>query len=200
MTGRILRDLRPPQQRTVEAVKPRQRVTGGKPRMKYYWAYGSNLSMAAMARRCPGAIKVGPLSLDDGALVFRGVADVVTRKGSRIEGGLWLITPDNERVLDAYEGVGAKFYLKRYLTIEVKGKPRDCLFYQMAISVGVMPPGERYLDTIVQGYKDFGLDLQLLDAALHEAWGTKKVTARLAERHKKRGQKLAQPSQLFSAY
>lgn len=159
-----------------------------------YWAYGSNLNVRAMATRCPRAKKRGKMIVTDAALVFRGVADVVHRKGSQVQGGLWRITKECERALDAYEGARGEngFYVKRYFHMVINGVHEDVLFYQMnmrdeGMARGVMPPSEYYLDTIAQGYRDFGLELAELDEALHEAWGTKKVTPRLRERHRNRG-------------
>src|SRR5262252_7297802 len=105
----------------------------------YYWAYGSNLNVAAMRRRCPAAEQVRKMFVTDAALVFRGVADVTVRKGNMVPGGLWKITEKCEASLDRYEGVGTRFYLKRYLPIKIKGKVHDCMFYQMRASTGVMP-------------------------------------------------------------
>ena len=39
---------------------------------KYYLAYGSNLSMAQMAQRCPDAVYVGTAELKDYQLLFKG--------------------------------------------------------------------------------------------------------------------------------
>lgn len=154
----------------------------------FYWAYGSNLNVEAMRRRCPAARQVKQMFVTDAALVFRGVADVTHRKGNMVPGGLWEITHKCEEVLDRYEGVNSRFYLKRYLPVKFKGKVRDCLFYQMRASNGVMPPSEYYLETIEQGYRDFGLDLAYLDVALQESWGSKEVTDWLANRHVRKGQ------------
>lgn len=154
-----------------------------------YWAYGSNLSVRRMRMRCPDARPVGPLVIADGALTFRGVADVTIRKGSLVAGGLWRITRACERSLDAAEGVSNRWYLKRYLQLSVKGKIEDCLFYQMRIAEGIMPPTPEYLEAIVQGYRDFHLEEHehLIDKALHEAWGNKSVTPILRERHVRKG-------------
>lgn len=155
-----------------------------------YWAYGSNLCVESMSRRCPAAKKLGRLTVQDAALVFRGVADVVVREGLCVPGGLWEVTERCERELDRYEGVSSGFYLKRYLTIKRKGKdkPEQVLFYQMKMSRGIMPPSQAYLDVISNGYKDFGIDTSYLDAALQESWGNKKVTPILRERHKRKGE------------
>lgn len=153
----------------------------------FYWAYGSNLSVKQMRKRCPRAIKYGPMEVQDCALVFRYHADVTLREGATTPGGLWQITAECERELDAYEGVASRIYMKRYFRIKLQGKPHTCLFYQMRASEGVMPPSETYLDTIAQGYQDFGLDLNVLQAALEESWEQKEPTESLLDRHDRRG-------------
>jgi hypothetical protein len=159
----------------------------------FYWAYGSNLNVKDMTERCPGAIKIQPLRLNSCALVFRGVADVVNRKNSRTWGGLWWINREHECTLDTYEGVNCRFYLKRYMNIRFAGikEPARVLYYQMSMRRGVMPPSEFYLNCIAQGYRDFGLPLEALEAALEEAWEDKKVTPVLRVRHARRGGNLA---------
>lgn len=151
-----------------------------------YWAYGSNLNVRAMHRRCPDAVPVGPLIVDNAALVFRGVADVVTCMGALAQGGLWRISAADERALDRYEGVDSGLYSKEYLIARVDGKARRVLYYQMRVG-GIMPPSEGYLDTIRQGYVDFGLDLDALNRAVMDSWERKDVTKHLAARHVRRG-------------
>ena len=155
--------------------------------MILYWCYGSNLWVEQMRDRCTDAIKVGPLIMDDCRLVFRGVADVTYDPNSCTPGGLWDITDRCERNLDGYEGVGRGLYLKRYMKIKYQGRERQVLFYQMKISKGIMPPSEEYVKRIEQGYRDFGLDLADLSAAIERSWQDKHVTQRLAQRHRERG-------------
>ena len=152
-----------------------------------YWAYGSNLSFRNMRKRCPRAKAIRPLHVNQAALLFRSCADVTLRDGSVVPGGLWWITGDCERILDQYEGTKSNLYIKRYLPVKHNGVVQDCLFYQMQTHRGIMPPPEQYLETIEAGYKDFGLDLAYLDAALQEAWGNKKITDMLRDRHVRKG-------------
>lgn len=167
--------------------------------MKLYWAYGSNLNVATMRRRCPSAKKVGPLVLKDSALVFRGVADVEHRKRSKTPGGLWRITQECERRLDAFEGARAGgLYHKIYILLSVDGQEEQCLLYQMNEDrymwkerEGIMPPGQDYLTTILRGYADFGLDEKYLKRAVRHSWEFKCPTPVLRERHRRRGQLLA---------
>ena len=65
--------------------------------MAYYFAYGSNLNIAQMSRRCPNAkpiILPQPLYIPDWQLCFRGVADIEPQEGSKLPIGLWKITPE----------------------------------------------------------------------------------------------------------
>jgi gamma-glutamylcyclotransferase (GGCT)/AIG2-like uncharacterized protein YtfP len=162
-----------------------------------YFAYGSNLNVAAMGRRCPQAKKVGKLILPNAKLVFRGVADCIYAKGSSCPGGLWRITPECEEELDHYEGVAGGLYKKVYLTVRLKPgrEPEQVLVYVMN-RTGIMPPWESYLDTIAQGYLDFKLDTYLwrLDEALEHSYDQKNKTAHLHNRWVKKGRpKLARP-------
>lgn len=50
---------------------------------KLYIAYGSNLNLMQMAERCPTARVVGTSMLENYQLVFRGVATIEPRQGTR---------------------------------------------------------------------------------------------------------------------
>lgn len=166
--------------------------------VRFYWAYGSNLSFAQMRSRCPFARPFDKLSLTDGELTFRGYADVESAEGGRIEGGLWKITDLCQRTLDRFEGVGTgKNYEKRYLMLRINGRDEKCLYYRMVHQFGVMPPTDKYLKTIEQGYEDFGLDKRLLDEALARSWNEKAKTDLLQRRWEGWGRpKLARPKAL----
>lgn len=73
---------------------------------RLYFAYGSNINLEQMAYRCPAAKPLMPVVLHDYELTFRGggVATVVPKKDSVVQGLLWSITPDCEQSLDHYEG------------------------------------------------------------------------------------------------
>jgi hypothetical protein len=166
--------------------------------LRYYWAYGSNLSVKQMQKRCPGAVKVGALYVHYGRLRFRGVADVIgSRKSTNVvPGGLWLITAKHEAMLDRCEGVGfERGYSKMYLDYTDKNRVKhDCLFYKKKHGRGVMPPAQYYLDYIAEGYRDFGLEMAYLDEALAHSHEKKNVTPELRWRRKRdRYARLAAP-------
>ena len=77
---------------------------------RMYFAYGSNINLDQMSVRCPNATVIGPVTLNNYELTFRGrmdgcgVANIEPKKGSAVPGLLWHITPQCEAALDVYEG------------------------------------------------------------------------------------------------
>jgi gamma-glutamylcyclotransferase (GGCT)/AIG2-like uncharacterized protein YtfP len=128
--------------------------------MKLYFAYGANLNIENMAQRCPGAVAIQPWHLDDYRLMFSGVATVVPEAKGRVPGALWAITEACEQSLDVFEGYP---WLYRKQEIIMDGMP--IMFYVMNHSVP-SEPAVSYLETIAQGYGDFGLALDDLWAAV----------------------------------
>lgn len=136
------------------------------PKRRLYLAYGSNLHKGDMRQRCPGAKPAGVVWLDNARLVFRGVADVECIPGYRVPCGMWSITPQNEASLDRYEGVAGGFYTKELVDL---GEGREALIYMMTAQ-GIYPPSQYYVDTLRQGYKDFGLPMKYLNAAIFHSF------------------------------
>jgi hypothetical protein len=165
-----------------------------------YWAYGSNLNVAAMRARCPAATKFTRLDVE-GRLVFRGVLDVEVHRGGNIPGGLWWVTPECVRALDRYEGCRGDsdrhgLYVRRYLHLQVEGRRVPCLFYQMNVENrpglrGVDPPSHYYLETVRQGYRDFNLPQATLDEAVARAHDQRRMTRALTRRAERRAKREA---------
>ena len=121
---------------------------------KLYVAYGSNLNLSQMARRCPNAKVVGCGVLKDYQLTFRRVATI------------WEITPTDERALDIYEGYPS-YYRKETVTVDMlKGKV-EAMVYIMNGGEPQLPP-DGYYKVIEQGYADVGLDSKYLLGALDD--------------------------------
>lgn len=156
--------------------------------LKFYWAYGSNLNVAQMRVRCPDAIKCESLAVRHLQLCFRSVADVRYKRGGVCPGGLWLISPDDEKALDAYEGVSGGLYAKRTFQLECEdGTIHPVLYYKMNRG-GLMPPSKHYLNSIVQGYIDFEMpNFRALQNAVQRAWDGKESTPYLRWRRERDG-------------
>ncbi len=142
--------------------------------MKYYIAYGSNLSVRQMAARCPEARVAGKAVLPDWKLVFRLHATIEPEKGSMVPVLIWEISDRDERHLDAYEG-WPSYYIKQEIEVmmtDIRGKhPRKvtAMVYIMTEGHNVRMPMKGYVDVLVEGYERFGFDKEILRNALLDA-------------------------------
>lgn len=136
---------------------------------KYYLAYGSNLNLNQMKRRCPNAKKVGTFLLKGYELEFRYYLTIKESPNSEVPLGIFEIDDKDEIALDRYEGYPTH-YRKEYLEVELNGKPIKALVYIMNEEIrGVMVPDTFYLRVCLEGYKDFGFNTSYLFKAYKEA-------------------------------
>ena len=141
--------------------------------MKYYVAYGSNLNLEQMAFRCPDAQIVGTGAIRDYALKYRGsktgsFATIIPQKGSWVPVLVWKISPNDERALDVYEGF-PRFYYKKRMHIFLDGGARTyAMAYVMNDKAVPGIPSQRYMQTILTGYLENGLDVQQLYKSLED--------------------------------
>ena len=87
-----------------------------------YFAYGSNLNLFQMKRRCKDSIFLKKINLKDFRLTFRSkyrAADIEPKKNSIVPGGLFEISKSDEKKLDVYEDYPS-LYRKFYFTIMEK--------------------------------------------------------------------------------
>ncbi|KAK7408846.1 hypothetical protein QQX98_008968 [Neonectria punicea] len=86
---------------------------------KYYFAYGSNLHLRQMKRRCPESKFIGcaRLSHHRWQINERGYANVVEAEGQWVDGLVYEIDEKDEARLDINEGVSKNAYTKRYMTV-----------------------------------------------------------------------------------
>ena len=65
---------------------------------RYYFAYGSNMNLDQMGFRCPDAVVVDNVRLEDYRLAFcgrnpgNGVATILPEEGNHVDGVMWKIT------------------------------------------------------------------------------------------------------------
>ena len=123
---------------------------------RYYIAYGSNLNVEQMMRRCPGAKPIGTAMLEHNILYFRGSGSgyyltIEPKIGSKVPVAVWEVTPEDEKALDRYEGY-PRFYFKYDYTLKVTLLDEET----------TKLPTNYYLTTCMKGYKDFGFDTKIL--------------------------------------
>lgn len=142
---------------------------------RIYIAYGSNLNLEQMARRCPTAETIKATYLQNYRLMFRGkgtaVATIEKHKGSKVPVLIWKIQPGDECNLDIYEGF-PHLYRKETLKVIMDGRRTQAMTYIMNEDLHPYDtPSCSYFDTIRQGYKDSGFDAKILrQAVLDSVW------------------------------
>lgn len=141
-------------------------------RKTLYLAYGSNLNLEQMAKRCPTAnpFKVG--MVHNFKLVFRGrertaVATIEACENKTVPVLIWEIEESDEKALDVYEGF-PWLYRKEMVEVQVEGETLDVMAYIMNPGREISSPSIGYYNTILAGYKDNRLDVAILEKALIE--------------------------------
>ena len=135
--------------------------------MKLYIAYGSNLNIDQMKRRCPDAEIVTTSCINNYQLTFRGnhrgfgVANIEPKKGARVPVGVWQISQDDEVALDRYEGY-PHLYVKQNFMVPINGERHKAMAYVMRQGFDPVPPSDSYLQTIADGFDDFRIDKAVL--------------------------------------
>lgn len=150
--------------------------------MKFYLAYGSNLSVEQMLYRCPDAMYVGVAVIPDYRLLFRGsktgsYLTIEPMKGRMVPVVVWKVSDEDERSLDYYEGC-PRFYRKEVMNVTlhslVDGTSMgtvDAFVYIMDESRPLGMPTEDYYRVCADGYRRFGFDESNLKRAAQEsAW------------------------------
>ena len=140
-----------------------------KERKRLYIAYGSNLNLEQMARRCPTAKVVGTATMYNWELLFRGscggaVATVEKSNGNSVPVLVWRLQSRDEAALDIYEGY-PNLYRKETVRIKLKGKPVSAMIYIMNSGYPCNCPSVSYLSTIREGYIRAGFGISSLYGA-----------------------------------
>ena len=145
-----------------------------------YFAYGSNLSKAAMRLRAPAARPLIAATLADHALTFESnepfgstaafFANVRPHTARTVAGALYELDETALTALDAYEDVGRGVYERaRVVVLTAAGARVSAVAYRMPAtgrppSLGLPSPAQ--LEAIRAGYADWGLDLRALESAI----------------------------------
>ncbi|MBI1372999.1 MAG: gamma-glutamylcyclotransferase [Phycisphaera sp.] len=132
-----------------------------------YFAYGSNLSLAQMARRCPASRAVGGAILRGHRLVFPrrytswqgGVAGLEPSDAHHVEGAVYELTDACLATLDEYEGIDEGHYTRGRVRVELRdGRVIEVMTYIANYEDGApFQPSDRYIDVILEGCRDHGL-------------------------------------------
>ncbi|KAI9163215.1 hypothetical protein HJFPF1_04816 [Paramyrothecium foliicola] len=86
---------------------------------RYYFAYGSNIHLKQMGRRCPNSKYIGRARLSNyrWQINQRGYANVAEAEGHWVDGLVFEIDENDEARLDVNEGVSKNAYSKLYMPV-----------------------------------------------------------------------------------
>ena len=132
-----------------------------------YIAYGSNINLEQMAYRCPHSKVVGTSEIKDFELEFRGVVTIVPKENASVPVLIWKLDERNLSTLNQYEG-WPRLYRQEKMEFELKGKTFEGMAYLMNYGK-IAPPSQEYYNTILQGYRENGLDESFLQKALENS-------------------------------
>ncbi|KAI9801432.1 MAG: hypothetical protein M1825_003412 [Sarcosagium campestre] len=125
-----------------------------------YFAYGSNLWLAQMARRCPESKPQNVAYLRDWNWIIneRHYANVIPSKGDIVYGLTYLISPEDEKSLDGFEGVPIA-YSKVTIAVDEEtsdnGQRRvEALVYVDYNRTGTDVPRQEYVERMNYGIQD----------------------------------------------
>ena len=125
-----------------------------------YFAYGSNLDLPQMKRRCPSSKLISKGSLSGYRLTFNrfssgwggGVADVIREPGSKVWGLVFEISDSDLERLDRYEGCykeQTSLYERWKAVIDTPdGQVCDVWVYTVVEKQKFVPPTSEYLQII----------------------------------------------------
>ena len=142
--------------------------------MDLYFAYGSNMNVEQMERRCPGAsLKKPGYLLNWRYFINRnGYAGIERRMGSIVFGGIWELKDFHWVSLDQYEAVDQGFYQKVKLTVSAgniyRSKEVEASLY-LSNNYEYGKPSSAYQEIVMQGGHDLKLNKDYLKVL--EKWG-----------------------------
>jgi AIG2-like family len=143
--------------------------------MTLYFAYGSNMSRAAMACRCRGARALGPAALEGyGFFVgLDGWGSVKRKPGATAHGVLWKLTPRDIAALHAYELLHKGLYNVRTLPVRIGARRVPAMIYLLRRRQAGRPkPG--YAEMIAAAARDWKLPEPYIRSV--ERWSCSRFT------------------------
>lgn len=145
--------------------RPRNAAGSGHRAVIEYFAFGSNIVPAQMAKRCAGATSLGNAVLEGHRFRIgrRGFGTVVPEPGATVHGVLWVLRPEDEMALDVYEGVRHGLFTQvRHPVCAADGAVHDVMVYVATDpEPGVAVPG--YVEKIVAAAEAHGFPAPYLD-------------------------------------
>ncbi|MGA2080206.1 MAG: gamma-glutamylcyclotransferase family protein [Holophaga sp.] len=139
--------------------------------MKYF-TYGSNLSLAHTRDYIPNAKFVMRASLPNFRVEFRyysvnykgGISSIIEAPGDMVQGVIYEVDEGELVAMDILEQVPNRVYLReRFCVLGEDGKWHHADLYRVAHPYGPFTPAKKYVDFMIAGAKEHGLDAEYTD-------------------------------------
>lgn len=143
--------------------------------MKYF-AYGSNLDVAQMQRRCPQASVIGVGRLLEYDLQFQyesqnwggGVANIIGSPGGEVWGLVYLVDSICLDSLDVFEGAPT-IYVRSVHSVMMGTERCESWAFHLAEKHPHVPPSRAYLELILTACRDLKFPNHYREAILRAA-------------------------------
>jgi hypothetical protein len=134
----------------------------------YVVVYDSNLTLEQIKACCPKTELVGIGIIPNYQMQFRKLATIVPCPGSYTPAVVWEINHIDMDRINSYLGYPTYYYKEKLLVKLNDGK----IVHAVAFILNggyVLPPSTQYFNTLLQGYKDFGLNPNYLFQILKQS-------------------------------
>ena len=131
--------------------------------MRLYFAYGSNMDRAHIAKLCRGAEPLGVASAENQLFFVAacGYASMAPRRAARTHGVLWKIGAQHIVKLDEYESVKTGLYASAAIPVRHNGKLlRALIYYATEAKPGYAKPG--YQENVIAAARSWEFPAEYL--------------------------------------
>jgi hypothetical protein len=132
--------------------------------MPLYFAYGANMSVSGMARRCPRSKPLGPARLARHrlAVMREGWLTVARDPRSSVHGVVWELALADVAALDRYEGLARGLYAKLTQPVLAVQGPRRAIVY-VGANAGPGAARTDYIADIIAAARSWPLPAEAID-------------------------------------
>ena len=132
--------------------------------MPLYFAYGANMSVSGMARRCPRSKPLGPARLARHrlAVMREGWLTVARDPRSSVHGVVWELALGDVAALDRYEGLARGLYAKLTQPVLAVQGPRRAIVY-VGANAGPGAARTDYIADIIAAARSWPLPAEVIE-------------------------------------
>ncbi len=163
-------DEKPSAQPTPEVIAGK--TVGPGEGMVWHFGYGSNLSTEFLRQHCPSVKPVMKAYLPNFRVEFRfysnnrqgGISSIMEAPGEMTYGVIYEMPKKEMDDLDVLESVPEGLYTREtFLVLGEDGEWHEGNLYRVANPEGPFTPAKSYLDLMIEGAREHGLDAEFLE-------------------------------------